>query len=356
MGSVSTRKRRDGSSSYLARVRVMRDGTSYHETKTFDRRPAATAWIKKREKELAKPGALEKLNASDPPLSKAIERYTEESVKEIGRTKAQVLRAIKTHPIADLPCSTIKSKDIIEFLQSLPGQPQTVGNYASHLASIFAIARPMWDFRLDDREMRDAITVARRMGIIARSAQRNRRPTLDELSRLLAHFIERRKRTPQALPMHKVIMFALFSTRRQAEITRLTWDGFQKEYNRVLVRDMKHPGEKHGNDKWVDLPMEAIRIIDSMPRRKSEIFPYSPDAITASFTRACKLLGIEDLHFHDLRHEGISRLFEMGWNIPHVAAVSGHSSWVSLKRYTHIRETGDKYADWPGFQITIDTV
>nr|WP_320177695.1 site-specific integrase [Roseovarius pacificus] len=334
----------------------MRDGTSYHETKTFDRRPAATAWIKKREKELAKPGALEKLNASDPPLSKAIERYTEESVKEIGRTKAQVLRAIKTHPIADLPCSTIKSKDIIEFLQSLPGQPQTVGNYASHLASIFAIARPMWDFRLDDREMRDAITVARRMGIIARSAQRNRRPTLDELSRLLAHFIERRKRTPQALPMHKVIMFALFSTRRQAEITRLTWDGFQKEYNRVLVRDMKHPGEKHGNDKWVDLPMEAIRIIDSMPRRKSEIFPYSPDAITASFTRACKLLGIEDLHFHDLRHEGISRLFEMGWNIPHVAAVSGHSSWVSLKRYTHIRETGDKYADWPGFQITIDTV
>ncbi|SFU21616.1 tyrosine-type recombinase/integrase [Sedimentitalea nanhaiensis] len=150
-------------------------------------------------------------------------------------------------------------------------------------------------------------------------------------------------------------MFALFSTRRQAEITRLTWGGFQKDYNRVLVRDMKHPGEKHGNDKWVDLPMEAIRIVDSMPRRRSEIFPYSPDVITANFTRACRLLGIEDLHFHDLRHEGILRLFEMGGNIPHVAAVSGYSSWVSLKRYTHIRETGDKYADWPGLQIAIDT-
>ncbi len=59
MGSISTRKRKNGSSSYLARVRVMREGTSYHETKTFDRRPAATAWIKKREKELAKPSALE---------------------------------------------------------------------------------------------------------------------------------------------------------------------------------------------------------------------------------------------------------------------------------------------------------
>ena len=92
MGSISIRKRKNGSSSYLARVRVMREGTSYHETKTFDRRPAATAWIRKREKELAKPGALEESNVCDPPLSKAIERYTEETVKDIGRTKAQVPR------------------------------------------------------------------------------------------------------------------------------------------------------------------------------------------------------------------------------------------------------------------------
>jgi hypothetical protein len=86
----------------------------------------------------------------------------------------------------------------------------------------------MWDFRLDDREMKDAITVARRKGIISRSAQRNRRPTHDELDRLLAHFIDRRQRTPQAMLMQKVIVLALFSTRRQAEITRLTWDDFQK--------------------------------------------------------------------------------------------------------------------------------
>ncbi|MDK3073791.1 site-specific integrase [Sedimentitalea sp. JM2-8] len=352
MGTIT--KRKDGSHSYRARVRVMREGSVYHETMTFDRRAAASTWMKKRERELARPGAIDALSASDPPLSKAIDRYTQETVKEIGRTKAQVLKSIKTHPIADLPCSTIKSKDIIEFLQSLTAQPQTVGNYASHLASIFAIARPMWDFQLDDREMRDAITVARRMGIISRSAQRDRRPTLDELDRLLEHFIERRKKVPQAMPMHKVIVFALFSTRRQAEITRLTWDDFEEKHKRVLVRDMKHPGEKLGNDTWVDLPEEAIRIIESMPRRKQEIFPYSPDATTANFTRACKLLGIEDLHFHDLRHEGISRLFEMGWNIPHVAAVSGHRSWVSLKRYAHIRDSGDKYAKWDGLQLAID--
>src|ERR1022692_591693 len=32
--------------------------------------------------------------------------------------------------------------------------------------------------------------------------------------------------------------------------------------------------------------------------------------------RACQQLEIKDLHFHDLRHEGVSWLFEMGRTIP----------------------------------------
>jgi hypothetical protein len=43
----------------------------------------------------------------------------------------------------------------------------------------------------------------------------------------------------------------------------------------------------------------------------------------------------------------------MGWNIPHVAAVSGHRSWQSLKRYTHLRMTGDKYKDWRWLTISL---
>jgi integrase len=86
--------------------------------------------------------------------------------------------------------------------------------------------------------------------------------------------------------------------------------------------------------------------MSSMSKTTEKIFPYSPGAISAAFTRACKLLGIDDLHFHDLRHEGISRLFEMGKTIPQVAAVTGHRSWSSLKRYSHLRQIGDKYAGW----------
>ena len=69
-------------------------------------------------------------------------------------------------------------------------------------------------------------------------------------------------------------------------------------------------------------------------------------ALGLSDNKMAQALGVHDLHFHDLRHEGISRLFEMGCNIPQVACVSGHRSWQSLKRYTHIRQRGDKYAGW----------
>jgi hypothetical protein len=71
------------------------------------------------------------------------------------------------------------------------------------------------------------------------------------------------------------------------------------------------------------LPPEATAIIESMPRIEKEIFPYSVHAVSAAFTRACKILGIDDLHFHE-RHDGVSRLFEMGKTIPQAASVSGH--------------------------------
>ena len=69
MGSISARKRKVGSGD-LERVRVMRGESSYHETKTFDRRPAATAWIKKREFDRVAPDLpgdrLAKLTSDEP--------------------------------------------------------------------------------------------------------------------------------------------------------------------------------------------------------------------------------------------------------------------------------------------------
>lgn len=354
MGTIVARKRKDGSIGYTAQILRKQKGVIVHrEAKTFDRKQAAQAWIKKRETELAAPGGLRKEGRAGVTLAEAIDRYIAESVREIGRTKAQVLRSIKTYDIAGMPCGEIGSQDIVAFAAELSKgrQPQTVGNYLSHLASVFAIAKPAWGYDLSQAAMKDAHVVLRRLGASAKSNKRERRPTLAELDKLMQHFLDRSARAPSAVPMHRVTAFALFSTRRMEEITRITWADLDEAATRVTVRDMKHPGQKVGNDVRVDLPPEALAIILAMPRSEARIFPFTTDAIGAAFTRAGQFLEIEDLHFHDLRHEGVSRLFEMGWTIPKVATVSGHRSWQSLQRYSHLRESGDKYAGWKWLPI-----
>ena len=60
---------------------------------------------------------------------------------------------------------------------------------------------------------------------------------------------------------------------------------------------------------------------------------FTPDSDRKS--RLSRLLP--DFHFHDLRHEAISRLFERGLNIAEVSAISGHKELRMLQRYTHLR-------------------
>lgn len=345
MGTIIGRTRKDGSKAFTAQIVIKKDGKIVHrEAETFDRKQAANAWIVKREAELKRPGGLEQ--KEDPTLAAVIDRYIAESNNAVLGTKAQVLKTIKNSDLGEIKCSDLTSNALVSFARELTKnvEPQTCGNYFSHLSNIFTVARPAWGYPLSREAFEDAVTVLKKLGLIRKAIERTRRPTLDELDRLMAHFVRIIEHRPSSLPMQKIVLFALFSTRRQEEITLLRWDDLDGD--RILVRDMKHPGDKIGNNVYCELPPEALKIAKSMSRKGEKIFPFSTDAIGAAFTRACKFLEIQDLRFHDLRHEGISRLFEMGRTIPQAAAVSGHRSWTSLKRYTHIRQSGDKYADW----------
>lgn len=82
MGTLIPRKRKGGE---MARVRIVRDDEGYHETETFDRRPAAAAWISKRERELSKPAAIAKSKNDDLLIvAQVTDRDTEETVKVIA--------------------------------------------------------------------------------------------------------------------------------------------------------------------------------------------------------------------------------------------------------------------------------
>jgi integrase len=359
MGTIISRKRNDGKPSYLVQISKKVGAETVRENKSFHDHKEAKAWMRQRESALDNPKAFKAATATARTLGDAITRYIDEHGTAIGRTKSKCLATIQRHAIARTACTDIGSADVVAFARTIntvtglaaPG-PSTIGNYLSHLQSVFAVAQKAWNYPLDPDAVSDALFVLRKQRVVAKSKKRDRRPTLDELNRLLDHFEDRRRRAPQSAPMVDLILFALFSARRREEIARIEWKDFEpstdKHPARVLVRDMKNPGEKHGNDIWCELPPEAEAVIKRQPRNGALIFPYGVEGVSMAFKRACKLLGIDNLRFHDLRHEGVSRLFEAGWGIPHVALVSGHRSWSSLQRYAHIRQRDDKYHGWRG--------
>lgn len=362
MATIRARKKADGSVSYTVQIRLKNKGALvYQECQTFARKQAAQAWARKRETELAEPGAIERANRKVATVKEMIDRYlTEmERVRPLGKTKFATLKAISESYLGKLNDQDINSQVLVEYALWRMGkeggtvQPQTAGNDLAHLGAVLSIARPAWGYLVDPHAMTDARRVLKKLGYNMKSRERDRRPTLDELDKLLTHFQGIQARRPTSINMLKMTGFALFSTRRQEEITRIQWTDLDEVGQRVLVRDMKNPGQKIGNDVWCHLPPEAWAILQTMPKVLPEIFPYSAESVSTSWTRACQITGIENLHFHDLRHDGVSRLFEMDWDIPRVASVSGHRDWNSMRRYTHLRGSGDAYENWKWFEIVL---
>ena len=272
--AIISRTRKDGSTAYLAQILIKRKGKIvFRQSETFDRRQAAKAWLSRRETELRKPGALDQ--REDTMLSAVIDRYIEES-RHIGKTKAQVLGSIKNnYDISATRCSEIDCAALVDFAKAIPVSAQTRQNYLSHLGAVFAVARPAWRYPLDQQALKDAMVVLKKLGLTGKSKHRDRRPDLEELDRLMTHFEGVQRRRPSSIPMTKIVAFAIFSTRRQEEITLIAWADFDQQASRVLVRDMKDPGEKDGNDVYCDVPPVAQAIISSMPKRQSS-FPTRP--------------------------------------------------------------------------------
>ncbi|MCQ4311749.1 site-specific integrase [Pseudomonas stutzeri] len=355
MATIRPRKRADGTVSYTVQIRIKKDGEQvYQESQTFERKKAAEVWAKRRETELNEPGAIERSARSGHILADIIDRYLQEvgKAQPLGKTKEATLNAIRRSYLGQLTDKQVTSQTLVDFALWRMGpegggvKPQTAGNDLAHLGAVMSVANAAWGYEIDPVAMMRARLVLKKLGYKMKSRERDRRPTMEELDRLLGAFFRSHSSRPTSMPMAKIAAFALFSTRRQEEIVRIRWADLDEKRRAVLVRDMKNPGDKWGNDVWCNLPDEAWGIIQSMPRVYEEIFPYTVDAIQGAWARAVEAEQVVDLHFHDLRHEGISRLFEMGWDIPRVSSVSGHRNWNSLRRYTHLHAQGDRYGDW----------
>lgn len=264
-------------------------------------------------------------------LDGLIKRYIEEHPK-MGRSKRHSLLQTAAGKLGKETLAGLTVERIVRFGRDRGVAGITLTNDLSALSTVLKHAEHVWRVRLVN-PIPSARYALRAAGLLDPAQERDRRPTEEELERIDGWLRARRS----DLPIPAVVRFAVVSAMRQAEITSLLWKDYNRKDGTVLIRERKHPTKKRSNDQVVPLLKSAQQIIEAQPRAGERIFPVRHNTVSCTFSDATRALGIDDLHFHDLRHEAISRLFEMGYQIQEVAMFSGHRDWKQLKRYTQLR-------------------
>ena len=205
----------------------------------------------------------------------------------------------------------------------------------SHAAAVHGVVLSVEPFLL-------ARIALARLGLVGKGNERDRRPTQDGLDRLVRAFETNRF---QKIPVGRIIRIAVATAMRQDEISRIEWTDFDAQKKMLLIRDRKDSRRKSGNNQRIPLldvtGYDACDILEEQWRcvagNGGRVFPYNGRSVGTAFRRQRRDLKIEDLHFHDLRHEGASRLIEAGFSIEQVPLVTGHKDWKMLRRYTHLK-------------------
>ncbi|WP_225086794.1 site-specific integrase [Pectobacterium colocasium] len=270
-------------------------------------------------------------------LSKALDKYFS-TVSRYKRGQLQEfyrINVIKRSRLANRNMDEISSIDIAEYRDNRlsefnartqkPISANTVRLELALLSALYNLAKVEWGTcSINPVENVRKPTV---------SSGRTRRLTTQEERQLTRYF---KDKNPELLAIFQI---ALETGMRQGEILSLRW-----EYTDLRLGVAHLPLTKNGTSRDVPLSSKARQILCGLGERPHHengyIFSYTSSGFKSAWRVALKALAIDDLHFHDLRHEAISRFFELGTlNVMEVATISGHKSMNMLKRYTHLRAT-----------------
>ena len=352
MATIVARKRSDGTTAYTAQIRIKRAGVVVHsEAKTFARRATAKAWAAEREEQIRRdPSATTRAEHVGVTVGDLIRRYVaaREAIEPLGRSKGQHLNLLLSFDIASIPALTLTTQRVIEHVQGRRESGvggATVANDLIWLRVVFRYARSAFGVPVDPHVLDDATEVCRSERMIARPNRRKRRPTDAELTRITERFrgLWSRSRRNPGPPMHLIMWAAIYSCRRLDELFKMRMEDFDRDNRTWLIRDLKHPDGSAGNDKAMLVTDRFLAVVDAIlalpgrAEKEPRLLPYNARTVGTYWQRNMKVLGIEDLHYHDLRRDGASRLAEDGWTIPEIQRVSLHDSWGSLQIYVNMQ-------------------
>ncbi len=296
-------------------------------SKSFHKKADAQTWSREQEREVDRlslqynPEKLKKTTWAELLI-----KYRDSVVinkKSISSETALINGYMKREPdTASLSLIYIKPFHFHEYrdkrLKTV--KPATVAREIGLFHHIFKTAKSNWGLPIDKNPLADV----RKPKIYNR---RDRRLKASEYLCLLRSM--KYTRNIYILPIIKV---ALHTGMRRGEILNI-----QRNHINFKKCTLFIPDTKTGYSREIPISKKVRNILNLHITKQDKLFPISANSFQLAWQRILKRSEITNLHFHDLRHEAISRFFEKGLTIPEVALISGHRSYAMLARYVHLK-------------------
>jgi integrase len=334
MATIEKRKRR-GQSVYRVKIRLRGHPTA---EATFDRVVDAKRWAAETETAIRAGRWFQHVEARRHTLADLIRRYREEYLPTAGLRSTRDRNEYLTFwdmELGALTLAEITPARIVASRNKLLGtttrlkskmRPASVNRYCAALRHCLNIGVREFEL-LDDNPMR-------KLGQLAEPRGRVRFLSTAERDALLAEC----KARSEAL--HVIVVLALATGARRGEILNLRWGDVDLQRGVLTFNETKN-GERR-SVPLVGFAAERLRDFKRIRHIHTDlVFPGTrgnPLAIGKMFADAVDQAGIEDFHFHDLRHSAASALAMNGATLAEIAEVLGHKTLQMVKRYAHLTE------------------
>lgn len=308
-------------------------------SKTFRTKRDAEDWGRRTEDEIVRGVYIQRTPSEKMTIAEALQRYEKEIVPtKKPSTQIREARRIKLlkAEFGKYSLAALTSEIVADFRDqrlSAGKSNNTVRLELALLGHLYSTAIKDWHIALAS----NPVAIIRKP---SPGPSRNHRISKADHERLL------RALCNHSNPMLAwIYIVALETCMRQGEILNLKVQDVDLPRRIVRLNDTKN-----GSPRTIPLSKEATRVLKMAiehpmrqdcsliffgePGRDKKRGPYQ---FNKAWLDTKREIGLEELHFHDLRHEAVSRLFEAGLNDQEVAAISGHRSAQMLMLYAHLR-------------------
>ena len=293
-------------------------------SKTFPTKSLASQWAARQESQAQqKKYGLTQQNIT---FSEALQQYVKEITprKRGSRWEAIRINALLRYPVAQHRLVDLHMRHLQAWIDQRASEvlPNSVRREASILSAVLTQC-VRWEY----------ITQNPMRGVILPKAgkARDRRITNSEIEALLVALDYVEVQPPSTTKQEVAIGFllAIETAMRLGEIWSLTWDRVFLEQRYVHLDQTKN-----GSNRDVPLSRRAVELLATMPKRGSRVFKSNKVVAGTVFSRVCKAAGLDDLHFHDTRHEAITRIVAAGKiDAITLARMTGHKNLNQILTY-----------------------